>query len=125
MKKQEISFLGYDALAKRSNSKVFKTFDWDKCAEIIREKLKEFPNLVAETGLQRDWDYTGGVIFKDSKPVSKTYTYLSSNWAIPTLIISNDGEELEEIECFTEDVNTRFDSGSKWDAESLAILAKT
>ena len=107
-------FLGNDA--KLAKDKPMKTFDWDKAAEIIREELKTDPNLIAEAGLEGDWDYTGGIIFENGKPISTDYTYLASNWAIPTLIINNE----KEIPCFT--IESRFDSESKWDDESLKIL---
>ena len=41
--------------------------------------------------------------------------------AVPALIISWDGEEQEEIECYTQE-ETRFDYDSKWDKKSLKIL---
>jgi hypothetical protein len=96
-------------------------FDWDKAAEIIKEKLKLHPDLKAEAGLQGDWAYTGGTIFENGKPTNDEYTFLSSNWAKPTLILEWDGEEQEEIECLTDD-NERFNSDTKWDDKSLAIL---
>ncbi len=96
-------------------------FDWDKAAKIIKEKLKLYPDLKAEAGLQGDWAYTGGSIFKKGKPTNKSYTFLSSNWAKPTLILSWDGCEQEEIECFT-NADERFTSDTKWDEKSLEIL---
>lgn len=99
-------------------------FDWDKAANIIKEKLIEHPDLKAEAGLQGDWDYTGGVIFENGKPSNQEYTFLSSNWATPTLILEWDGEEQEEIECSIL-ANERFNSGTKWDEISLNILGIT
>lgn len=125
MKKSELTFaegfttnLGSEARAKGVKQKVF---DWDKAAGIIKSKLEEHPDLRAEAGLQRDWSCTGDVIFEDKKPTNDGYTYLSSNWAIPTLILEWDGEEQEEIDCFTEE-NDRFDCDTKWDKDSLKIL---
>ncbi len=92
-------------------------FDWDKAAEIISKRLAHDPDLKAEAGLEGDWDYTGGTIFEAGKPADD-YTYLSSNWATPTLIIN----DREEIPCYTADEDTRFGSDSKWDEQSLAIL---
>lgn len=97
-----------------------KTFDWDKAAEIIRENLKLYPDLTASAGLQGDWDYTGGTIFRDGKPYMDSYTYLSSGWAVPTLIIESDDEEILETPCYLED--SRFTADSKWDEISLKIL---
>lgn len=120
MKKTELTFLeGFDRTRfneAQKQGKVQMAFDWDKAAEIIKERLKTNPCLVAEAGLQLDWDHTGGVIFIDGKPTNDSYTFLSSNWAIPTLIIDN-----EEFECFVEE-NERLHSSTKWDKESLDIL---
>ena len=120
MKKTELSFMQGFTSGRGNNDNPHKSFDWDKAAEIIKEKLKQHPDLVAEAGLQADWDHTGGIIFEDGKPTKKNYTFLSSNWATPTLILSWDEEEQEEIECFAFD--GRFGSDTKWDEESLKIL---
>lgn len=122
MKKTEFTFLeGFTSL-KGLNNNPFKTFDWDKAAKIISQKLKYFPNLMAEAGLQGDWDYTGGVIFELGKPVMDTYTFLTSNWAVPTLILSWDGKPRYEIECYVLEKESRFNSDSKWDKTSLKNL---
>ena len=114
-------FLGIQAKAASKKGNKMQAFDWDKAAQIIKEKLILHPDLVAEAGLQDDWEYTGGIIFENGKPVKDDYTYLASNWATPTLILSWDKEEQEEILCFTEQ-NDRFKADSKWDANSLNIL---
>ncbi|MFA5634161.1 MAG: hypothetical protein WC973_03345 [Candidatus Dojkabacteria bacterium] len=114
-------FLGIQAKAASKKGNKLQAFDWDKAAQIIKEKLILHPDLVAEAGLQGDWNYTGGIIFKNGKPVKEDYTYLASNWAKPTLILSWDKEEQEEIPCFIEQ-NDRFKDDSKWDVESLSIL---
>jgi hypothetical protein len=125
MKQSDYSFLegftitkGQENAAKGISQ---KAFDWDKAAAIIKHHLNDHPDLTAEAGLQGDWAYTGGVIFENGKPVDDSYTYLSSNWASPTLIISWDGEEQVEIELSIE-ADKRFNSGSKWDETSLGIL---
>jgi hypothetical protein len=99
-----------------------KCFDWDKAAIIIKERFKEHPDLKAEAGLEGDWYYTGGIIFEKGKPSNTNYTFLSSNWAIPTLILEWDNAEQEEIECYIEESESRFDADSKWDNKSLDIL---
>ncbi len=114
-------FLGVNAKKAAEENKPVLTFDWDKAAKIIKTHFKEHKDLIAEAGLQEDWEYTGGIIFEDGKPTNDSYTYLSSNWAIPTLILSWDGLEQEEIECFTK-LSKRFNKDSKWDDESLKIL---
>lgn len=122
MKQSNLSFVeGFLGLqAKAAKNKPMMTFDWDKAAEKIKELLLKYPNLVAEAGLQGDWQYTGGIIFENGAPTNEYYTFLSSNWATPTLIITCDDFE-KEIDCFIEN-SDRFSSSSKWDNQSLSIL---
>ena len=114
-------FLGTNASEANAKGAMQMSFDWDKAASIIKEKFATHSDLEAEAGLQGDWDYTGGVIFENGKPTNDHYTYLSSNWAKPTLILSWDDEEQEELECWTE-YSERFTPQTKWDESSLAIL---
>lgn len=124
LKKSELGFaegfLGIRAMASKGNR--YKVFDWDKAANIIKDKLKNHPDLKAEAGLQGDWAFTGGVIFCDGKPTDSSYTYLGSVWATPSLILSWDEIEQEEVECFSFGDECRFDENSKWDDDSLKIL---
>ncbi len=122
MKKTELTFTEGFTTTKGNNDNPHKVFDWDVAAYIIKQKFLEHNDLFAEVGLQGDWDHTSGQIFENGKPTNNGYSYLSSNWAIPTLILSWDGQEQEEIECFLLEVDSRFSSGSKWDKESLKIL---
>jgi hypothetical protein len=117
-------FLGIQSREAAEKGAIFKAFDWDKAAEIIKNKFKLYPDLLAEAGLQGDWNYTSGTIFKEGEPVIGSYKYLCSNWAIPTLILSWDDEEQEEIDCWVE-ANERFHSDSDWDQISLDILNDT
>ena len=125
MKKTELTFAeGFDgtrAKNAKAQGATHKAFDWDKAAQLIKEAFKSHSDLVAEAGLQLDWAHTGGIIFENSEPTSENYTYLSSNWATPTLILSWDGEEQQEIDCYCEQ-SERFNSGSKWDEKSLSIV---
>jgi hypothetical protein len=126
MKKSELSFMdGFNPMGKGVLNKLvgnpLMAFNWDKAAEIIKEKLKLHPDLKAEAGLQGDWDYTGGIIFEDGKPTNDSYTYLCSNWATPTLILEWNGMEQEQIDCSTEE-SERFNAKSKWDETSINIL---
>ena len=114
-------FLGTEAKIAAARGNKQMAFDWDKAASIIKEKLIKYPDLTAEAGLQGDWEFTGGVIFENGKPTNENYTYLSSNWAKPTLILSWNGQEQEEIVCEIEH-NDRFTAKTKWDKDSLAIL---
>ncbi len=113
-------FLGTQAQEAKAKGAIFMAFDWDKAAKIIKEKFETNKDLVAEAGLEGDWNYTGGEIFENGKPTNDNYTYLQSNWAVPTLILSY-GEQSEEIECWTE-ANERFTAKTKWDDISLNIL---
>lgn len=90
-----------------------KVFDWDKAAKIIKE---EQPKLVY-AGLAEDWEWTGGLIYKNGKPVKNEYTYLASRWATPVLIL--DGEE---IECYQPDGYHGWDADTKWPESALKIL---
>lgn len=126
MKEQNYSFLGPDVYAKGMSNRnnPVKAFDWDKAAEIIKAKFAEHHDLTAEAGLQGDWSYTGGCIFAEGHAIVSEYTYLSSTWATPMLVLSWDGEDQEEIPCYT-DENDRFKSDSKWDEISLKILDRS
>lgn len=123
MPKSELNFAEGFTSSRGKNRNQQKVFDWDKAAELIKKYYKEDSNIVVEAGLDGDWDYTGGIIFEESKPTTEHYTYLSSNWAIPILWIkfSNSNKEDEEIPCWITG-NTRFNSESKWDEQSLKIL---
>lgn len=78
-------------MASRGNP--LKVFDWNKAAQLIRDRK---PN-VASAGLSQDWEYTGGSIYQNGRPLTKdeTYTYLASNWATPEL-----GMDGDVIPCF-------------------------
>lgn len=91
-------------------------FDWHKAARLIRERNAK----VASAGLSGDWEYTGGSIFEDGKPVpkDKTYTYLSSTCATPELDI--DGET---IPCFVVEPDANgWNFATYWPDSALAIL---
>lgn len=122
MKKSLYSFIQGFTENVGGNSKDFKAFDWVKAAKLIKKTIKKHPGLIAEAGLQGDWNFTGGVIFEEGQPVSESYTYLQSNWAVPCLLLSWDGECQREIECYESD--GKYNSDSKWCDESLQILKK-
>ena len=66
-------------------------------------------------------EHTGGVIYENGKVLSgnETYTYLSSTWAIPTLVIDNH----EYIKCYKMKSGTpNWDSDTYWYQSSLYIL---
>lgn len=87
-------------------------FDWDKAARIIRERKPK----IASAGLHDDWEWTGGTIFENGKPVEE-YTFLASTWATPEIAI--DGEI---IDCFIMKHETKWNEGTKWPKSALDIL---
>jgi hypothetical protein len=113
-KSQRYSFLDSGIISKglANEHRPLKIFDWNKAAELIKASKAN----IAEAGLSGDWDYTGGVIYEDGKPVSDEYTYLASTWATPTLII--DGKEHP---CYT-DESSGFTESTKWPISALEIL---
>jgi hypothetical protein len=108
------SALCADAIARGEKS---RRFDWIKAATILKERNPEY----AIAGLQTDLEHTGGAIWSDGKPVpeDETYTYLSSQWDTPILVIDE-----EEIECWVaDDVAAEYKSAKiYWPPEALAIL---
>lgn len=98
-----------------NKGKELKVFDWVKAVKLI----KEHKATVASAGLSGDWDYTGGIIFEDGKPVpaEDTYTFLSSNWATPEIEI--DGARYD---CYIMQSKTEWDSDTYWPKEALELL---
>lgn len=98
-----------------NRGKEMMVFDWDKAARLIKERKPE----CASAGLRDDWEYTGGTIYEDGKPVMDNYTYLSSTWAVPEL--SMDGDI---VECFRmEHEVPGWGSDTKWPQSALNILS--
>lgn len=93
-----------------------KVFDWDKAAQRIKEtKCKS-----ASAGLSGDWEYTGGSIFENGKPVNEedTYVYLSSTWATPELDLDGYIED-----CWIyQDESPGWGSKTYWPESALKIL---
>jgi hypothetical protein len=93
----------------------FMVFDWDKAAALIRDRKPQ----EASAGLASDWENTGGMIWRDGKPVIDQYTYLASNWATPELDM--DGEVTE---CFRLKQETPgWDAHTKWPESALRVLS--
>lgn len=90
-----------------------KVFDWDKAAQLI----KETQPAVAGAGLQNDWEWTGGEIYRDGEIVTDEYTYLFSRWATPE--IEMDGEL---IECWRYAEGQEWDEDTKWPQSAIDIL---
>lgn len=105
------------ARGEANRGKESMVFDWDKAAQIIKERKASH----AGAGLSGDWEWTGGDILRDGMPVSQeeTYTYLASTWAIPELKI--DGEI---IDCFKMQSETdNWDSQTYWPESARNILS--
>jgi hypothetical protein len=91
-------------------------FDWLKAANIIKQKKPK----QASAGLSGDWEWTGGKIWENGKPIAKkdTYTYLESTWAVPELMI--DGKT---IECYEmKHKLPMYDCHTYWPKEALDII---
>lgn len=90
-------------------------FDWDKAARLIRERKPE----CASAGLRGDWEWTGGTIYEDGRPVKDDYTFLASTWAVPELNMDGD-----IMECFRMKHEVPgWDSKTKWPKSALDILS--
>ena len=108
------------ARAEANRGKQMKVFDWDKAARLIKERKPK----IAEAGLEGDWEYTGGVIYRNGKPVTDndigdSYTYLASTWATPILELDGD-----PVECYVMDDKRGWDEHTKWPKSALEILKK-
>lgn len=91
-------------------------FDWNKAARLIKERGPKS----ASAGLSGDWEWTGGPIWADGKPVpaDDTYTYLASTWAKPELEI--DGELMD---CFVmQSTAPGWGSDTYWPDSAKVIL---
>ena len=89
-------------------------FDWDEAARLIKKSGCE----IASAGLQGDWEYTGGTIFKDGKPYMDDYTFLASTWATPLLVING-----KKIDCYKmESKAPGWNAETKWPESALKIL---
>lgn len=97
-----------------NREKELMVFDWDKAARLILESGCK----TASAGLRGDWEYTGGVIFEDGKPVTDSYTYLASTWAVPEIGIGG-----ERYPCFRMQHEVpRWSAETKWPKSALEIL---
>lgn len=122
MRNQRMSFMGADVLAQSLLNKCNKpkSFDWLTAAKIIKARFAEDSGIRVEAGLCDDWAYTGGCIFENGEPNVDDYTYLSSTWATPAMIITmSNGDEIE-IPCFESE--GKYHSDSKWPEESLNVI---
>lgn len=113
------------AMGQVNRGQALKVFDWDKAAELIRERKP----TVASAGLAGDWEYTGGCIYENGAPVPKdeTYTYLASTWATPQLDMDGAVEAcyvMEDVAAQRWGDDVDF-SKLYWTNSALAILGGT
>lgn len=100
--------------AAKSSGAAMRTFDWDKAARIIKDRKP----AKASAGLESDYEWTCGTIYENGELVTDSYTYLSSNWATPMLILDDN----KEIECFCTEETSGWSSDTKWPVTALIIL---
>ena len=91
-----------------------KVFDWDKAAELIKERNPR----IASAGLSSDWEWTGGTIYQDNKPDFDSYTYLASTWATPELDLDGNIFKCFKMQSEVPD----WSSDTKWPQSALEIL---
>ena len=101
----------------RSAGNKMKVFDWDTAAKIIKQRRAQ----IAFAGLSDDWEWTGGCILQDGKPVFDEYTYLASIWATPQIRI---GDQVIECWKWVEDT-PEWGAGTRLPASALAILQES
>ena len=107
------------AMGQASRDKERMVFDWGKAAKIIKERNA----TTAAAGLAGDWEYTGGYILKDGKPIpeEETYVFLSSTWARPELEV--DGNV---VDCYRMESETPgWNESTYWPESALRILGAT
>jgi len=101
--------------AAKAAGATIKVFDWDKAAQIIKERKPQR----ADAGLAGDFEYTRGTIYRDGQIVTDDdVLYLASNWAAPTLIL----DDSEEIVCSREEAGSGWDAKTKWPESARHIL---
>lgn len=92
-----------------------KVFDWDKAAQIIKERKPES----ADAGLMEDWFWTADCIYENGKPLTEgSSAWLASFWATPVLKINS-----EIIMCYKTDSEApEWSACTNWPESALQIL---
>ncbi len=111
------------AMGEANRGKEQKVFDWDKAAEIIRDKKP----VMAIAGLKEDMEWTSGKIYQDGEPVITDYTYLASTWATPVIIAmeTESTEDFEVIPCYRMAHEVpHWGAETKWPTSAMDILGK-
>lgn len=103
-------------MAERARGREPMVFDWQRAARRIRETGARD----ARAGLRGDWEWTGGLILTDGRPLSReeSYTYLASIWAVPELEIDGQVEECYRMRGQT----PGWDANTMWPEEALREL---
>ena len=104
-------------MGRANRGRELMVFDWDKAAKLIKESNAKS----AAAGLRSDWEYTGGKILADGKPIpeNETYVYLASVWATPELELNG-----EIIECYKMQSETpQWDAETYWPESARKILS--
>ena len=99
-----------------SRGRELMVFDWDRAAR----RIKEVHPKSASAGLAGDWEWTGGEIYRDGKPIpqEETYTYLASTWAKPQLEMDSQIEYCYKMQSETPD----WDAKTYFPQSALDIL---
>ena len=94
-----------------------RVFDWDRAAKLIRESKP----TEAGAGLSQDWEFTGGIIFRDGEAImdreENGNMYLASTWATPELSLDGD-----IIDCWVWEDETEWSEKTYWPFSALRIL---
>ena len=93
-----------------------RVFDWDTAAQ----RIMEVKPSVAGAGLEDDWEWSRGTIWRNGKPIGDNYTYLCSIWATPELEMDGVLED-----CWRYQDETEWDEHTKWPASALKIVGAT
>ena len=105
------------AMGDANRGKELMVFDWDLAVKIIKDN--NINNAVA--GLATNMEWTSDMILEEGKPCEDVYAYLSSTWAIPILVNSDNDEEYD---CFIMEGGTEYDSSTVWPDSALELLNK-
>lgn len=112
-------FIGLAEIKRECRERVF---DWDKAAKIILERKP----YEAWAGLGGDFGNTGDVIYEENNIVTGGYTYLSSYWATPKLLLMDENtlgfEDGEHIPCWKWKDETEWDAHTVWPQSAVNIL---
>jgi hypothetical protein len=104
-------------MAQLSRGREMKVFDWDKAAKIIKERKP----VIAEAGLESDYEWTLGPIYENGKRTpERGCTYLISTWATPMLIVDGD-----EMSCYKmQSEHPEWNDETWWPKSAVEILAQ-